>query len=182
MQRLLFITLFFVLVSSFCFSADGAGDRTGHKDYAEGDRLGEKENGCGNYTFSFRSDYRPGKIELYKSGDVVAGLAKHEQTFLALAIGFTIGTGASLVIGIIGSVLYGVGFLTGDLPLMIPGYVLMGLGWGHFVLCLIAAITFWILYAVPKVAGKEAKLMEKLKKSPVLVDASFDRISITIRL
>lgn len=85
-------------------------------------------------------------------------LEKNSDTFLYLAIGFTIGSGVALTLGIVGSALWGMYYYTPvSWGALYAGYVLTGIGWGLFPLLFIAAIVFWVFYALPKISGSRGK-------------------------
>lgn len=137
---------------------------------------GNKVPAAKTFTFSqtnlSTTNFLPGDLTKYKSSGnskFVSKLEEHSQTFLYLAIGFTIGSGVALTLGIVGSVLWGVYYYSAPYGALWAAWTLTGIGWGLFPLLFIAAIVFWVFYAIPFFSSKKSAMrMEPIERGIAL--------------
>lgn len=150
MKKILILVVLAFLANAALFSAENSVKRA---------------DGPKTFTFSQtnlnqQNDFT--RFESKKSSSRKSGfmgtLEKNSDTFFYLALGFTIGSGVALALGITGSALWGFYFYTApSWGVLYAAYVLTGIGWGLFPLLFIAAIVFWVFYALPKISGRKSK-------------------------
>ncbi|HOJ64651.1 MAG TPA: hypothetical protein PLE45_09545 [Spirochaetota bacterium] len=150
------IIVFFLLILSFSLFS------------SQSDKVTYNQTETISFVQTLNSISEPGINRLIEKY-AVSALVPYNKQFLTAAIVFTVVSGVLLVMGIVGSVLWAIGWYgpvtdfnyNTNVPLVWAGSALMGVGWALFSITILGVIAFWILYGLsggPKGAMKNIRI------------------------